>query len=130
LLALAGECGQEGVIADNDGSSLPRKFIANQLNIPQTLLDRVIAKCKREGRITETNNEVIALANWAHYQSEYDRQKSSRQKKSFAEATLEGEEVHFKETSPDTYEMIDGDTEIKVTGQHPDGSLILDIQPR
>ncbi|MBU2177670.1 MAG: DnaD domain protein, partial [Gammaproteobacteria bacterium] len=78
LMALSGECGQNGAISDNDGAPLPRKFIANQFNITQTLLDRVIAKCKHEGRIIENEDESISLANWAHYQSEYDRQKPYR----------------------------------------------------
>ena len=50
LLCLAGECGQEGKICDNDGRPYPREFIANQLNILQILLDATIAKCKHEGR--------------------------------------------------------------------------------
>jgi len=80
LIALAGECGQEGAIADNDGEALPRDFIANQFNIKQVLLDRVIAKCKHEGRIIEEQlGDIITIANWGHYQSEYDRQKGYRQ---------------------------------------------------
>uniref|UniRef100_A0A6H2A1V3 Uncharacterized protein n=1 Tax=viral metagenome TaxID=1070528 RepID=A0A6H2A1V3_9ZZZZ len=82
IIALAGEIGQDGKICDNDGRPLPRDFIANQLNIKQILLDRVIAKCGHEGRISGTDpGETLQLANWSRYQSEYDRQKKYRQDK-------------------------------------------------
>ena len=81
LIALAGECGQEGAIADNDGQPLPRKFIANQLNITQSLLDRVILKCVQDERLKEDElNKRLEIVNWKHYQSEYDRQKPFREK--------------------------------------------------
>lgn len=79
LLCLAGECGQEGKICDNDGRPYPRDFIANQLNIPQALLDQTIAKCKHEGRLDD-KDEVIVITNWQTYQSEYDRVKKYREK--------------------------------------------------
>jgi len=78
LLCLAGECGQEGKICDNDGRPYPREFIANQLNILQILLDATIAKCKHEGRL-EDKDDVIIISNWQTYQSEYDRVKKYRQ---------------------------------------------------
>ena len=79
LLCLAGECGQEGKICDNDGRPYPREFIANQLNILQILLDETIAKCKHEGRL-EDKDDVIIISNWQTYQSEYDRVKKYREK--------------------------------------------------
>ena len=80
LIALAGEIQQNGKICDNDGRSLPRSFIANQLNIKQTLLDQVIAKCLHEGRLAIDDNEVLSLTNYDTYQSEYERQKKYRDK--------------------------------------------------
>lgn len=77
LICLAGECGQEGKICDNDGRPYPRDFIANQLNIPQVLLDQTIAKCKHEGRLDD-KDDVIIISNWQTYQSEYDRVKKYR----------------------------------------------------
>jgi len=79
IIAIGGEIGQDGKICDNDGRPLPRDFIANQLNIKQVLLDRVIAKCIHEGRLEEVDG-VLTLANWTRYQSEYTRQKKSRDK--------------------------------------------------
>jgi len=67
------------MICDNDGRPYPRDFIANQLNIPQELLDRTIVKCMHEGRIDE-RDDVIIISNWANYQSEYDRVKKYREK--------------------------------------------------
>jgi hypothetical protein len=77
LIAMAGECGQNGAICDNDRRPFPRDFIANQLNIPQELLDRTIAKCRHEGRIDDCD-DVIVITNWKVYQSEYDRVKKYR----------------------------------------------------
>ena len=78
LIAMAGECGMKGRICDNDGRPFPIQFIANQLNIPIELLGSTIAKCKAEGRI-EDDDGVIMISNWKYYQSEYDRQKPSRE---------------------------------------------------
>lgn len=80
LIALAGECGRDGAICDNDDKPYPRDFIAGQLNIPVELLDHTIAKCKHDGRI-ENRDDIITLSNWKHYQSEYQRQKPYRQRK-------------------------------------------------
>lgn len=79
LIVLAGQCLAGGKICDNDGRAFPRDFIANQLNIPQTLLDRTIAKCIHEGRLEE-RDDMIVLTHWTAYQSEYERQKSYREK--------------------------------------------------
>ncbi len=77
LIAMAGECGMDGRICDNDGRPFPILFIANQLNIPIELLGSTIAKCKAEGRI-ENDDGVITISNWKAYQSEYERQKQYR----------------------------------------------------
>jgi len=80
LIALAGECGKEGKICDNDGRAYPRSYVAGMLHIPQELLDRTIAKCRREGRL-EDNDDILIIKNWSAYQSEYERQKKYRGKK-------------------------------------------------
>ena len=80
LICLAGQCGHEGAICDNDGKTLPRDFISNQLNIKQTLLDRTIAKSIHDNRLEEVDG-CLYIVNWSSYQSEYERQKKSRQKK-------------------------------------------------
>jgi len=80
LICLAGECGHQGKICDNDGEALPRDFIANQLNIKRTLLDRTIAKSIHNNRLIEENG-CLLIKNWGAYQSEYDRQKPYRERK-------------------------------------------------
>ena len=80
LIAMAGQCLLGGKICDNDERPYPRDFIAGQLNIPPELLDRTIAKCRREGRL-EDRDDMLVLTNWQSYQSEYERQKPYRQKK-------------------------------------------------
>jgi len=80
LIALAGECGKDGKICDNDARPYPGDFIASQLHIPQALLDRTIAKCRTEGRLDD-RDDMIVITNWPTYQSEYDRVKKYRDKK-------------------------------------------------
>ena len=80
LICLAGECGRNGAICDNDGVPLPRTFIAGQFNIPTTLLDRTIAKSIHDNRLSE-NEGLLSITNWEKYQSEYERQKPYREKK-------------------------------------------------
>lgn len=80
LIALAGECGKDGKICDNDDRPYPRDYVAGQLNIPLELLERTIAKCQKEGRLDE-NKDMIIITNWKAYQSEYERQKQYRDKK-------------------------------------------------
>jgi hypothetical protein len=79
LICLAGECGKDGAICDNDNRPFPREFIANQLNIPLQLLEETIKECRDEGRI-EDRDDVIVIKNWDTYQSEYERQSQYRKK--------------------------------------------------
>ena len=88
LICLAGQCGHDGVICDNDGEPLPRYFIASQLNIKQTLLDRTIAKSIHDNRLEEVDGR-LSIVNWTSYQSEYERQKLSRKNKSLDELNQE-----------------------------------------
>lgn len=79
LIVLAGECGKEGILCDNDDKPYPRNFIASQFNIPLELLDRTIAKCRHDGRIDD-RDDLIVISKWKSYQSEYERQKPYRGK--------------------------------------------------
>lgn len=79
LLILARLTGHDGRICDRDKHSLPHDFLANRLNITLELLERTIAKCKSEGRLSE-GEEGIVITNWTQYQSEYERQKKYRVK--------------------------------------------------
>lgn len=79
LIVLAGQCLQGGKICDNDGRSYPIDYVANQLNIPRELLERTLAKCETEGRVT-CEDGMIVITNWKAYQSEYERQKKYRGK--------------------------------------------------
>jgi len=108
LICMAGECSQNGQIADNDGRPLPIEYIANTLNIPLTLLGSTIAKCKAEGRIENREDGVIAIANWNVYQSEYERQKNYRPKNKNTQTFDEYKEQLRKEFSD-----LDFDEEVK-----------------
>lgn len=79
LIALAGQCGKDGAIVDNDDKPLPWPFIAGQLNIPVELLSRTIVKCKRGGRLEDCEGDKLVLTNFKMYQSEYQRQKPYRE---------------------------------------------------
>lgn len=80
LLCFAGLGTDPGVISDNDQRPYPHSFLANRFNIPLELLETTLKKCIEEGRIAE-NGDGIRIVNWADYQSEYQRQKVSREKK-------------------------------------------------
>lgn len=79
LLALAGECNQEGKICDNSGRAYPNEYISSQLNIPLALLEQTLKKCV-EHDMVELNSDTITLINWGKYQSDYSRQKPYRGK--------------------------------------------------
>jgi len=81
LLNFSAICATPGLISDKDERSYPNSFIANRLNITLELFERTLAKCIEEGRIKENSNG-IAIVNWEAYQSEYQRQKPYRDKKS------------------------------------------------
>ena len=80
LLALAGDCRQEGLIAPGEHQAYPLRWIAGTLNISTSLLQRTLKKCKTLSRI-DVNGSGILILNWNKYQSEYERQKPFRGKK-------------------------------------------------
>ena len=80
LLCFAGEVNREGQISDNDGRPFPHPFIAHELHTTVELLESTLEKCIEEGRIQE-GETGIHIVNWKTYQSEYERQKPSRQTK-------------------------------------------------
>lgn len=80
LLALAGNCRQDGLISANESTPFPHSYIAGNLNISLDLFEGVLEKCKKSGRISE-NKHGITITNWSKYQSEYDRQKPYRERK-------------------------------------------------
>ena len=95
LIAWAGQCRMDGLIADNDGRALPREYIANQLNIPQVLLDSTIAKCRHEGRLADNDGDIF-LVNFKQYQDEYTRQKPYRDAKKEAEQAAKEDPDKYK----------------------------------
>jgi hypothetical protein len=87
LLALAGDCRQDGIIGASGNHPYPSRWIADTLNISEELLERTLRKCIKTQRI-ERNRDGLRIVNWARYQSEYDRQKPYREAKK-GSATLE-----------------------------------------
>lgn len=95
LIAWAGQCRIDGLIADNDRRPYPMDYIANHLNITRELLDRTVEKCKVDGRI-EIKDGAIFLVNFKQYQDEYTRQKPYRQaKKDDPDKFIQGEYGHM-----------------------------------
>ena len=82
LLALAGDCRQEGLIAPGDRIGYPRQWIANTLNIPLPLLNQTLKKCIKTKRI-EGTKRGLKIISWAKYQSEYERQKPYRERRKY-----------------------------------------------
>ena len=92
LLCLAGLCGLDGLIADNDRHPFPHAHIAHELHTSEELLESTLTKCKDEGRISE-NTDGISITNWKAYQSEYERQKPYRQAAAAAKLTPSGNSI-------------------------------------
>lgn len=88
LLLLAASCKQDGVISPGPGLTYPETWIAGTLNIPLPLLRKTLEKCVKSERIS-MNGDGIVILNWTKYQSEYDRQKPSREKKKLGEVDPE-----------------------------------------
>ncbi len=84
LICFAGIGSTPGVISDNDRRPYPHSFLANRFNISLELFEATLKKCIKEGRISE-NGDGIHINNWSFYQSEYQRQKTSREKTSKSE---------------------------------------------
>lgn len=120
ILCLAGLCSGEGVIADNDGRAYPHTFIAHDLHTDLDLLERTLAKCKDEGRITEDEGG-LHITNWTAYQSEYDRQKPYRDKRHKGAEENEGA---LSITIKGKAYAIDDEMMAEIRGLHPD----LDIE--
>ncbi len=99
FLAKASEIQKEGAICDNDGRPLPVAFLAGEWNIKPTLLNRVIEMCLEEGRL-ELRDDVLWVANYVEYQSEYERQVAST-KKAAADREAEGEDPQPDDADPD-----------------------------
>ena len=79
LLALAGSCRTDGLIAAGDENRpYPDEWVATTLNIPMPLFQEAIKKLVATQRI-EVNGNGISICKWDEYQSEYDRQKPYRQ---------------------------------------------------
>ena len=79
LIAWAGQCRLDGLIADNDRRPFPMDYVATHLNITPELLNRTLDKCVHDGRL-EIRDGAIFLINFKQYQDEYTRQKRYRDK--------------------------------------------------
>lgn len=80
LLSYSSLCSNTGDICDRDGRAFPLSFLANRFCISAKLLKTTLAVCEADGRVTQ-DDAGIHITNWAKYQSEYDRQKPSRDAK-------------------------------------------------
>jgi len=86
FLALAGDSAEPGKICIYPGVPMTKDQLCQILNVDRELLDRAMRKLARTGRIY-INNDIIHIANWEKYQSEYERTK--KYKKSTSESTPE-----------------------------------------
>jgi hypothetical protein len=81
LLCFAGLCGNEGLISDHDLRPFPHSFIVHEIHADTEIFESTLKKCKAEGRISE-DGQGIKITNWAKYQSEYERQRPYRVRRS------------------------------------------------
>lgn len=117
LLCFSSLCSNTGDISDRDGHPFPLSYIANRLNVQMSLLKGTLDKCVAEGRLTQDDNG-FHITNWVRYQSEYDRQKPYRPKKSLDELNQENLAKHPEKAlasaemeSYNTEEVYEGDEE-------------------
>ncbi len=95
LIAWAGQCRLDGLIADNEKRPYPIEYVSNHLNITPELLERTIEKCIEDGRI-EKRDGAIFLVNFKQYQDEYTRQKPYRDaKKDDPDKYIKGDRGHM-----------------------------------
>jgi len=78
LIALAADMGGTGYIADGEGQSIPLEFIANRIHVPIEVLNNTIRKGEKTNRL-KVNSTGLEIVKWKEYQSEYARQKPSRE---------------------------------------------------
>ena len=89
LLALAGsgQYGDTGEIKLTNGIGFTDKQIAEILHIKTALWRRAKSKFIESDRIKLSSKGAIRILNWSKYQSEYDRQKHSRERKNESATT-------------------------------------------
>ena len=78
LLALAGSCRVDGIIAQGDGKPFPENWVITTLNIPLEVWEKSKVHLVDTGRIN-INGQGITICSWSKYQTEYDRQKPFRE---------------------------------------------------
>lgn len=109
LIYYSALCAEPGVIADKDNRPYPLNHIAGRINVPLKLLEATLKKCIAEGRI-EDNATGLHIVNWKAYQSEYERQKTYRDRKA-EDPSLPFEE--YKEQLKGEFSEIDVEEEYK-----------------
>ena len=88
LLALAGECRQDGIIGAGPGRPYSHEWIGAILRIKLDFLEAFLLKAEAHDMIHE-NKDGIHIVNWPKYQSEYQRQKPFREQKKAGRLTDE-----------------------------------------
>jgi len=80
LICLAALYSDDGSIVDGEGQSIPHEFLAHRVNANLDVFEGTLKKCKATNRISE-NATGLHIVKWKSYQSEYLRQKPSRELK-------------------------------------------------
>lgn len=80
LICLAALYSDEGSIVDGEGRKIPHEFLAHRVNADIDVFERALKKCIATNRISE-NSTGMHIVKWKEYQSEYLRQKPSRDKR-------------------------------------------------
>ncbi len=82
FLLLAGHSRVPGVICSNRTTPMSTRRISEILNAPEKLIEHCIEKFISSDRVKRNRRGCLCINNWNRYQySDYDRQKTFRQKK-------------------------------------------------
>ena len=80
LICLAAEYSDDGSIVDGENQAIPHTFLAHRINADLDVFEVALKKCINTNRISE-NSTGLHIVKWKVYQSEYLRQKPSRDAK-------------------------------------------------
>jgi hypothetical protein len=97
LLCLAADSPVDGVICIGDELGYSDPQLASLLHVPLRVLKSAKEKCVGAGKIEVRPGNVIAIANWKKYQSEYSRQRKYRYSADPPSQTLPQREEEIEE---------------------------------
>ena len=137
LLAMAGDSAfsEDGVIQVSPGVGLTDEQIASILRVGISVWLTAKERLLNTARIGIDGHNVIKIVNWHNYQSEYERQKPSRERKKLKIPNPESSDIRFEkfwEAYPRKQAKVDAERAFKSLNPSEDllAVIIADISSR